>query len=243
MAADVGEVLSICIGWEPREAASFAVFRRSLERRTSRPLHIIPLMQQALRYNGLYRRKHEIRDGITYDVISDAPMATEFSITRFLSGILAHSGWVLFAEPDMLCLADPAKLFALADPRYALMCVQHAYEPAAAEKMDAQKQVTYARKNWSSLMLINQDHAANKRLTVEMVNALPGRDLHRFCWLDDQDIGALPVEWNYLVGEAMPKVRPKLLHYTNGTPELVPDTAYSAPWLLEAELLKVRRIA
>ncbi len=91
-------------------------------------------------------------------------------------------------------------------------------------------------------MLINADHPANKRLTLDMVNTLPGRDLHRFCWLEDEDIGGLPVAWNYLVGERMPKVKPKLLHYTNGTPEISPKTAFALPWLAEAGLAEVRRI-
>ena len=58
----------------------------------------------------------------------------------------------------------------------------------------------YSRKNWSSVVLWNWAHPANRRLTLEMVNTLPGRDLHAFCWLDEWEIGELPVEWNYLVG-------------------------------------------
>ena len=34
-----------------------------------------------------------------------------------------------------------------------------------------------ARKNWSSLVLWNMDHPGTKRLTLDMVNELPGRDL------------------------------------------------------------------
>lgn len=229
----MNEILDVFIGWDHREPQSFAVFRNSLERRTSKALHIRPLMQQALRHQGLYTREHITKNGQTWDTISGAPMSTEFAITRFLVPHLQEKGWCLFAEADMLALADIAELFDLADDRYALMCVQHDYTSSVARKMDKQAQVPYLRKNWSSLMLINVSHPANKRLTVEMVNTLPGRDLHRFCWLGDDEIGSLPVEWNYLVGEKMPKVKPKLLHYTLGSPET------TAPeWFAEAMRLR-----
>lgn len=228
------DMLDIWIGWDHREPYSFEVFRSSLERRASVALHIRPLMQQSLRYDGLYTREHIVKDGQAWDTISGAPMSTDFAITRFLVPHLQKSGWCLFAEPDMLCLADIAELFALADDKYAVMCVQHEYKSVAKRKMGGQRQVPYARKNWSSVMLINASHEANKRLTVEMVNTLPGRDLHRLCWLDDSEIGALPAEWNYLVGEPMPKVAPKILHYTLGTAETT-----QKEWLSEA--LRIRK--
>jgi hypothetical protein len=226
-------ILDLYIGWDPRESHSFEVFRSSLERRTSKPLHIRKLMQQALRHEGIYTRPQVIKKGQAWDVISGAPMSTEFAITRFLVPHIQREGWCLFGEPDMVCLADIAELFALADDRYAVMCVHHDYVSRETSKMGGKMQVPYPRKNWSSLMLVNASHPANKRLTLDMVNTLPGRDLHRFCWLEDHEIGSLPIEWNYLVGEAMPVVRPKILHYTIGTPEL------TAPeWLNEAMILR-----
>ena len=58
-----------------------------------------------------------------------------------------------------------------------------------------------------------------------MVNTLPGRDLHRFCWLEDDEIGELPPEWNHLVGidPDTKAARPALLHYTLGTAEVGVD--------------------
>ncbi len=52
-----------------------------------------------------------------------------------------------------------------------------------------------------------------------MVNTLPGRDLHRFCWLDDDLIGALPAEWNVLIGEE-DHPDPALAHFTLGVPDM-----------------------
>jgi hypothetical protein len=67
-------------------------------------------------------------------------------------------------------------------------------------------------------MLFNVDHPSNRKLTHEMVNTLPGRDLHRFCWLEDHEIGELGVEWNYLVGHTSTEAEPQLVHFTDGVP-------------------------
>jgi hypothetical protein len=79
-------------------------------------------------------------------------------------------------------------------------------------------QTAYERKNWSSVMLFNCDHPANRRLTIEDVNGRPGRDLHAFYWLHDSEIGELPPTWNWLVNVTPKPVAPKLAHFTNGGP-------------------------
>jgi hypothetical protein len=100
--------------------------------------------------------------------------------------------------------------------------------------MDGQKQTQYPRKNQSSVMLINCDHPANKALTIEAINTLPGRDLHRFAWLDDAEIGELPVECNYLVGVSkLPDgVLPKIVHFTRGLPDMAgyENQDYAEEW-------------
>src|SRR5690606_28435707 len=113
---------------------------------------------------------------------------------------LAENQWALFCDfVDMMFLADPSELFSLADDRYAVMVVKHNHVPTEKKKMDNQAQTVYQRKNWSSVILWNIAHPANARLTIDMVNTLPGRDLHRFCWLEDDEIGELPAAWNHLV--------------------------------------------
>jgi hypothetical protein len=236
----MSDILDIYIGWDSREPEAFDVCRGSLERRTSKPLHIVPLMERPLRYNNQYWRAHRKENGQLWDVISGAPMSTEFAITRFVP-ICTHDrgGWILVMDSDMLAMADVAELFDLADPRYAAMCVKHRYLPDNKTKMDGQRNVQYPRKNWSSLVLYNLDHEANKRLTLEMVNTLPGRDLHRFCWLEDEEIGPLPFSWNYLVGHTETRLRPKMIHYTDGLPifEGYEDKAFAAEWLAERKIL------
>jgi hypothetical protein len=86
-------------------------------------------------------------------------------------------------------------------------------------------------------MLFNCNHPANKRLTLEMVNSFPGRYLHRFCWLLDDEIGALPIEWNWLAGHSSPKINPSLVHFTDGVPSMhgYENSPYANEWFSELE--------
>ena len=152
-------------------------------------------------------------------------MSTEFAISRFCVPFIQTKGWALFMDSDIVCLTDINKLFELADDRYAVMVVKHDYTPSESLKMDGQIQTVYNRKNWSSVMLFNTSHPSHLKLkSVDRINKLPGRELHRFCWLEDDEIGSLPKEWNHLVGvdpiEEASKA--KILHFTLGLP-IFPD--------------------
>ena len=66
-------------------------------------------------------------------------------------------------------------------------------------------------------MLFN--NARCKKLTAPYVNTATGLELHQFKWLDDEnEIGALPLEWNWLVGEYPFQDAAKLVHFTRGGP-------------------------
>jgi hypothetical protein len=223
---------SIYIGFDPRETDAFAVARQSARARLNIPIPVRGVVLLNLRTGGLYNRPTSRRDGRLWDDISEAPMATEFACSRFLVPTLAKSGWALFMDCDMLVRKNLDQLFALADPTKAVMVVKHNHQPPEGVKMDGQAQTRYARKNWSSVMLFNCDHPANKALTVELINSVPGRDLHRFCWLDDDLIGELSVEWNWLVGHSDPSVDPSIVHFTDGIPSMpgYEDCAYADEW-------------
>lgn len=227
---------TVWIGYDARESEAFAVCRYSLRRRSG-SIPIQALCLDDLRDAGIYRRPTSRRDGKLWDDISDAPMSTEFAISRFLTPHLAGSGWAMFLDCDMLFMADVHHMFASLDKSKAVYCVQHPnYTPPDQVKMDGQMQTLYARKNWSSVMVFNCDHPANKEgLTVDLVNTVPGRDLHRFCWLSDDLIGKLGPEWNHLVGVTNSNAAPKLIHYTSGGPwfEGYKDCDFAAEWLAE----------
>jgi hypothetical protein len=231
---------SIFIGFDKRHAVAHAVCRHSVMRRLTRPLPVCGIVLDELRAMGLYTRPTEVRptdDGHhtqLWDVISEAPMSTEFAISRFLTPHLARVGLAAFMDCDILARVNLVKLFEQFDPRYAVMCVKHQHAPVESVKMDGQLQPAendprfpgrYSRKNWSSVMIFNCDHPANEALTVQMINSVPGRDLHAFCWLKDEHIGELAPRWNYLVGhsklyEAQNGDNPSIVHWTDGYPLL-----------------------
>lgn len=210
--------MRVYIGYDAREEDAYRVAVRSLAK-VSPSAIVTPLIADRLAACGLLRRMQD-RRGLVYDLASNAPQSTDFAISRFLVPHLAQTGWALFTDCDMVFLADIAELFALADPRYAVMVVKHGELTGTGTKMDGQAQIPYPRKNWSSVCVFNADHPANRRLSVQDVNERPGRDLHAFYWLADSEIGALPPEWNHLVGIDPSERAAKILHYTCGVPSM-----------------------
>lgn len=230
---------AIWIGFDPRpaEVQAFAVARHSIRQRLSETLPIYALNMKTLRRTGLYRRPTFRRDGKLWDGISDARMSTEFAISRFLVPHLAKTGWALFADADVMARVDLVELFALADPKFACMCVKHDYTPKAETKMVGEMQQQYARKNWSSVVLWNCEHPKTKKLTPKLVNEQRGLWLHQFSWLDDDDIGSLDPAWNHLVGDSKPNPSARLVHFTNGTPNMPghEESEYAIEWWKELE--------
>lgn len=231
---------SIWIGWDPREAAAYAVARHSVKRHLTQPIPVHGLVLDELKASNLYTRPMEYRISaadrpVMWDTISDAPMSTEHACARFLVPHLAESGWALFMDGDILVRGNLARMFDRLDPKYAVYCVQHRHEPEPGVKMDGQLQTRYARKNWTSVIVFNCDHPSNKKLTLEMVNSLPGRDLHRLCWLEDHEIGALDQKYNFLVGHTDPAVDPDVVHFTDGVPNMAgyENVPYADAWRAE----------
>lgn len=238
--------LNVFIGWDAREIVATEVAAYSIRRRTKTDTNIIYLKHRELRKLGLFRRPWEI-DSLTgsfVDKIDGKQFSTEFSHTRFLvPALMNYNGWALFFDADMIFLSDIKKLFDLTDDRYAVMCVKHQQTALLdAIKMDNRLQENYPRKNWSSFVLWNCGHPANRKLTKEYVNYAKGSELHSFKWLDDNLIGSLPIEYNYISGVS-PKLppefggKPAVVHYTEGGPwfENCQDVPYSSFWNEEYE--------
>lgn len=216
---------SIWIGFDPREADAFAVCRHTIKRHLTRPIPVRGLVLSQLQRDRLYRRPIEFRQSaadrpVMWDPISDAPMSTEHANARFLVPHLAREGWALFCDGDMLVRGNLARLIDGLDRSFAAYCVKHRHAPNNETKMDGQAQTVYARKNWTSFIVWNCDHPAMRRLTVDMINTLPGRDLHRLCWLEDGEIGELDARFNFLVGHNDPAIEPVVVHFTEGTPSM-----------------------
>ena len=221
--------VKVFVGYDSREDIAWQVCRHSLLRHSDDNIEVIPLRQSALRELGLYTRP------------LDAGASTEFSLTRFLTPYLAaQRGWVIFCDCDFLFTTDIRNVLEGLDPTKAVYCVQHDYVPAHQVKMDGKRQATYPRKNWSSFMIFNCDHPDVRALTPAVVYSVTPAYLHRFEWVADDDaIGSLEIDWNFLEGEyAMPRTTPRVIHYTNGGPwfEQWQNCDYADLWLHERNL-------
>jgi lipopolysaccharide biosynthesis glycosyltransferase len=200
----------IYIGFDPKEAVAYHVCVNSIIRQSSVAVDITPLALTTL--HGYVERADRA-------VITDYPPTNQFSFSRFLVPYMNdYKGWALFIDGDMILLDDIKKLYDMADDRYAVMCVKHDYKTKYPIKYMGQVNLDYERKNWSSVMLINCGHPANKALTPQYVINATGKQLHRFEWLTDDLIGEIPIEWNWLPDEHGINPDAKLLHYTVGAP-------------------------
>ena len=55
-------------------------------------------------------------------------------------------------------------------------------------------------------------------LTPKFIERSTGSYLHRFRWLNENDVGEIPKGWNHLVLEYEEKPKANILHYTVGSP-------------------------
>jgi len=222
------DVMKIFIGFDQRESVAYHVLCHSILRQASGPVSFTPLVQSALRTNGDYTRKQ------------DVAASTAFSLTRFLVPSLSqYHGYSLFLDCDMLMCGDVYELMSYvhADPGKAVYVCQHDYTPRTETKFLGQRNDRYPRKNWSSVMLFNN---ANCRvLSNAYVNHASPAELHRFAWVTNRDIGALPLAWNYLVGEPnQTEAPPKNIHWTQGGPWFrdYQDSEHADLWFRELDL-------
>lgn len=204
----------VFLGYDPREALGYHVCLQSILERSGAGVTFVPLTGAQ-------------RDG-----------TNAFTYARFMvPELCAWSGVALFIDgSDMLLRAPLEELFALYDKRYAVQVVKHDYRTKHPRKyvgtpMEADN-LDYPRKNWSSVMLFNcsaMEHFKHRRELREGKGAY----LHRFSWLPDGRIGALPPEWNVLVGEQdEEQCEAKLAHFTLGIPAMksYASCRYAGEW-------------
>lgn len=139
---------------------------------------------------------------------------TPFTYSRFLvPWLMNYMGWAIFLDLDTLLNGDIAELWALRDTRKAVMVVKHegplAFERASVILMDCKK-----------CSILTPQYIEN------------AKKLHDLSFLPEDSIGALPHEWNHLVGYDVHRSDAKLLHFTQGIP-VFPETKhseYAAEW-------------
>ena len=139
---------------------------------------------------------------------------------------------------DMMLRSDIWELFdTICKDDSAVWTVPHNYNPKAVRKMDGQIQESYNRKNWSSFMVFNCSHDANKLITVDDVSVKTGSWLHAFGWLEYEQIGKIGEEWNWLDDWSPDYINAKNVHFTTGGPQFSDwkpsrpiDATYTHEW-------------
>jgi lipopolysaccharide biosynthesis glycosyltransferase len=195
--------VKIYIGFDQRESVAYHTFVQSLIDHASIPLDITPLAVKTLKG---YEEKHEDK-------------SNDFVYSRFLTPFLNDfKGWAIFVDGDMICQTDIKELLDLRDNSKALQVVKHDYKTKANQKYLGNINQDYPRKNWSSVILWNCEHPKHKLLTPDFIANESGKYLHRFSWLEDNEIGELPKEWNWLATEYPNNEQANIIHYTLGTP-------------------------
>ena len=211
-------MINIFIGYDEGEKIAFHVLAESIRKQSSEPISITPIDLNTI-------RNHFIRD-------KQSNQSTEFAFSRFMVPYLSnYEGWSIFMDCDMLLRTDINELWKLRDDDYAVMCVKHNYEPKQDVKFRGAKNEKFPKKNWSSLMLMN--NAKCKLLTPEYVRTASGLELHQFKWLEsERDIGAIPKTWNWLVGEYEYNPLANNVHFTLGGPYFYDyvNCDYSKEW-------------
>ena len=210
------EKIKVYIGYDSRQDATplYNEFKNSPYKvcKKSIKIHNPNIKVKPIKLNKLVKKNIYKRE-------VDPLASTEFTYSRFLVPYLnEYQGLALFCDSDFLWQSDINTLLEYYDPKYSVMCVQHDYTPRLEKKMDGYKQTIYPRKNWSSLMLFNCSHNDCKNLSLEAINSKTPKYLHRMEWTSDENIGSLPLEYNWLEGEYDNEVSPKAIHFTNGGP-------------------------
>lgn len=200
-------MIRVFLGFDQREAIAYHTCCQSIIEKASDPVQFIPLAKNMLG-----------------DFDSDGSNA--FTISRYLvPSLCGWEGWAIFLDGDMTVNVDIAELWGwqntYSDKAVAL--VQHDYQTKHPRKYIGSSlespNVSYPRKNWSSVVLWNCAHPDNRVLDAEYIRSTSPSFLHRFSWLDQSAIGALTMDWNYLVGEQAPSSA-FIRHFTLGIPGL-----------------------
>ena len=223
------DVIKIFIGYDPLESVAWHTMAASIYRQSSRPVAIVPLNLDNLK--GIFNRPR------------DPKQSNEFSFSRFLVPYLCnYEGKGIYFDCDQMLRTDIAEILTVMEeqPGKAVYVVKHTYEPRNDVKYLNTVQYKYPRKNWSSVVLWNCEHLKNKIITPSFLNTAEGLVLHRFNWLEDDDIGELDIRWNWLVGEYEdPPKDVKNVHWTVGGPYF-PEYAnvdFSDEWVAEKALM------
>ena len=166
-------MINVFIGYDSKEKIAHHILSESILRHSTKPVAITPIYLPNIK-DDFVRERNNLS-------------STEFSFSRFIiPHLMNYQGWALFMDCDMLMMADIAELWRLRDDKYAVQVCKHDYTPKDETKFLGQVQTKYAKKNWSSFMLMNCKKCTT--LTPDYVNKASGLELHQFKWLENEEL-------------------------------------------------------
>jgi len=214
-------LIRIFIGYDENEPVAFHVLVHSILKRASVPVSITPLNRTNLK-DCYWRPRGELD-------------STDFSSSRWIVPHLCnYEGTAIFMDCDVLCRGDIKDLW---DNRpvelNAVNVVQHHHVPTEDTKFLGVEQTRYSRKNWSSVMIFDNDRC--RMLTKHIVNTMSSPLwFHQFQWVDESQIGALDTRFNHLVGYSKELDDVLLAHFSMGGPWYGHNDSVFAPeWWTE----------
>lgn len=219
-------MVRVFIGYDPREPVAFHACVNSIIRNSSVPVAITPLALK--NFESFYKEGHS--DG-----------SNQFIYSRFLVPYLCGwAGHAIYLDGDMIVQGDISELWNLRSHWHAAQVVKHDYKTKAKKKYLGNKNEDYPRKNWSSVILWNCGHYAHRQMTPDFVERATGEFLHRFQWIQDERLGEIPKDWNWLATEYEDNLSAKLIHYTIGSPcfKEYEDSPMSDLWHMEFSFLR-----
>ena len=218
--------MNIYVGYDSSnlgQEMAYRVCKRSILMHNDDSVNIYPIKLKPLQDLGIFNRSKE------------GNQSTEFTYTRFLVPYLNnYDGYSVFCDSDFLWQCNIKQLLDYVDESKSVSCVKHSYVDCPSKtKMDGLKQEWYPKKNWSSLMIFNCSHKDCKNLSPKTVNTESPKYLHRMEWTEEDRIGEIPLDYNYLVDYYSFSDNPKALHFTDGGPwhEDYTDVSYAENWL------------
>ena len=211
--------MKIYIGHDSKYPQATKVCRKSIEDHSEKGEHEIKYLdKKSLIRVGAYKRP---------DIANES---TEFSFTRFYVPMLSHyKGVSLFCDNDFVWKCNPSEVLQYLRNKK-VSVVKHKLDFIHETKMNGVINKSYPRKNWSSLMLFDNEKC--KDLTQDYLDNATPADLHQFAWAKDNEIGSIPLKYNHLVGYYNKHKYIKAIHYTQGGPwfDEYKDSELSEEW-------------
>lgn len=265
----MNSMLRVFIGYDSREPAAFAVAAHSVLRHASRPVQIIPLIQHQLRRVGVYWRERGPTESTEFSLTRflvphlsdfegaslflDSDVLVQADVYDLLLHVLAEPNKSVHVVQHDYTPKEGTKFLGHAQTVYpcknwsSVVLFNNAMcGTLTPEYVNSASGLDLHRFNWLKTQLVcplcgRSDGAYRKEPNRDRCKCSHcGKVFDTSPGVGDADpIGALPLGWNWLVGEYEDNPDAKILHYTLGGPWF-PETAncsHADLWVKELKLL------